>query len=619
MSEPSLLAGHAFISYVREDSSRVDQLQRTLEAAGIPVWRDIASLWPGEDWRVNIRRAIVDDALAFIVCFSHRSLGRDKSYQNEELVLAIEQLRLRRPDVPWLIPVRFDECAIPDRHLGGGRTLASIQSADLFGDHIAEGTARLVAAVRRILDRASNTQADDRTELAHIRKGMVSVSIVAPEAMDASFGSVRSVVYVEASEPVSDLTACYVTDHIHGGTTGLGHAPFHIATNQWRIRSEFLLRSVQHVIIGYSTVVHGRKVQRFQWDGHDHEYDWTAPGADGSHLSALLQIRRKTLSGQGPSRGPFLGTGPRRAGPGPGQFAALRAYDPQRIGGYSLLARLGASYVGVTYLGRSPSGEVVAIKIIGPEFADELYSHDRFARELAALQRVESKFSPRFIGTGNDAGARWVATQYIPAPSLGSLVRRCGPLSALGVQWLVAGCARALASIHEAGIIHRGLKPSDILVSADGPCVIGFGMASEVATVYFTTSNRTMGTVQYIAPEQLRGPQHVTFASDIFCFGATLVFAATGHPPFTGNTILSLLSEISAHPPEVGDLPAELSDIVTRCLDRDPAKRPTIDELISYADTRIAGRLETGTPPVHEGAIDLIESYSLGASLIGDE
>ena len=140
-----------------EDSSRVDQLQQALEAAGIPVWRDTASLWPGEDWRANIRRAITDDALAFIACFSHRSLGRDRSYQNEELVLAIDQLRLRRPDAPWLIPVRFDECAIPDRDLGGGRTLASIQSADLFGDHIAEGTAQLVTAVRRILERTTSS------------------------------------------------------------------------------------------------------------------------------------------------------------------------------------------------------------------------------------------------------------------------------------------------------------------------------------------------------------------------------------------------------------------------------------------------------------------------------
>jgi DNA-binding SARP family transcriptional activator len=153
---PRNLAGHAFISYVREDSRRVDVLQQTLQAAGVPVWRDTADLRPGEDWRIKIRRAITDNALVFIACFSRASIARVKGYQNEELVLAVEQLRLRPPDNPWLIPVRFDECEIPDRDIGGGRTLTSIQRADLFGEHSDEGTARLVASVMRILERHSH-------------------------------------------------------------------------------------------------------------------------------------------------------------------------------------------------------------------------------------------------------------------------------------------------------------------------------------------------------------------------------------------------------------------------------------------------------------------------------
>jgi serine/threonine protein kinase len=148
---PKVLAGHAFISYVREDSCQVDEMQRMLEEAGIPVWRDTADLWPGEDWRIKIRRAITDNALVFIACFSKSSLSRGKSYQNEELTLAIEQLRLRSPDDPWLIPVRLDECEIPDRDIGGGRTLNSIQRSDLFGDRSEEGNKRLVAAILRIL------------------------------------------------------------------------------------------------------------------------------------------------------------------------------------------------------------------------------------------------------------------------------------------------------------------------------------------------------------------------------------------------------------------------------------------------------------------------------------
>jgi hypothetical protein len=144
-------AGHAFISYVHEDSQAVDQLQRTLEAAGIRVWRDTADLWPGEDWRAKIRHAITNDALVFIACFSPRSLARDKSYQNEELALAIDQLRRRRPDIPWLIPVRFGDCDIPDYDIGAGRTLSSLQRADLFGKNFDAGALRLVAAVLRIL------------------------------------------------------------------------------------------------------------------------------------------------------------------------------------------------------------------------------------------------------------------------------------------------------------------------------------------------------------------------------------------------------------------------------------------------------------------------------------
>jgi hypothetical protein len=143
--------GHAFISYVREDSDDVAWLQWTLESAGVRVWLDTAELWPGEDWRTKIRQAITADALVFIACFSRNSLARDVSYQNEELVLAIEQLRLRRPDQPWFIPVRFDDCAIPELDIGGGRTLGSIQRADLYGDRREEHATRLVEIVVRLL------------------------------------------------------------------------------------------------------------------------------------------------------------------------------------------------------------------------------------------------------------------------------------------------------------------------------------------------------------------------------------------------------------------------------------------------------------------------------------
>jgi hypothetical protein len=144
---------HVFISYIREDADQVDRLQHALEAAGLRVWRDTANLWPGQDWRKKIRDAITNDSLVFLACFSHQSLARKKSYQRQELILAMAEMQLRSPDKPWLIPVRFDECEIPDYDIGGGRTIASIQRADLFGDRFGDGAARLIESIRGLLGR----------------------------------------------------------------------------------------------------------------------------------------------------------------------------------------------------------------------------------------------------------------------------------------------------------------------------------------------------------------------------------------------------------------------------------------------------------------------------------
>jgi hypothetical protein len=147
------MAGHVFISYVHEDREQVDRLESWVVPTGILVWRDTKDLWPGENWRAKIREAISSGALAFVACFSRRSLARGVSYQNEELVLAIEQLRLRRAGEPWLIPVRFDDCDIPDLDIGAGQTLRHLQRVDLLGDGFDDGVSRLIEVVRRILSR----------------------------------------------------------------------------------------------------------------------------------------------------------------------------------------------------------------------------------------------------------------------------------------------------------------------------------------------------------------------------------------------------------------------------------------------------------------------------------
>jgi uncharacterized RDD family membrane protein YckC len=148
---PGVVRGHVFISYVREDRERVNRLQAALEGAGIQVWRDSADLWPGQDWRIEIGKAIADDSAAFIACFSENTEARARSYQNEELILAAEQVRRRAPGREWLIPVRFAECSVPPFDLGAGRTLDSLQRIDLFDETWEPGIPRLVGAVLRIL------------------------------------------------------------------------------------------------------------------------------------------------------------------------------------------------------------------------------------------------------------------------------------------------------------------------------------------------------------------------------------------------------------------------------------------------------------------------------------
>jgi hypothetical protein len=157
---PSSGSGHAFISYVREDKEKVDRVTRVLQAAGVDVWRDTEDLFPGDDWRLRIRDAITGSALAFIACFSENSATKHKSYQNEELLLAVDQIRLRPPEQPWLIPLRFNDCDLPQYDLGGGRTLDSLHRVDLIGENWDAGAARLVAAVLRILERAVPAPSD---------------------------------------------------------------------------------------------------------------------------------------------------------------------------------------------------------------------------------------------------------------------------------------------------------------------------------------------------------------------------------------------------------------------------------------------------------------------------
>jgi len=258
----------------------------------------------------------------------------------------------------------------------------------------------------------------------------------------------------------------------------------------------------------------------------------------------------------------------------------LRRWDPERIGPYAVLGRLGAGAMGRVYLGRSTAGRLVAVKTIKIELADEAGFRARFAHEVAAARRVSGVFTAAVVAADPEADMPWLATAYVPAPSLSKLVAECGPLPVPDARWLAAGCAEALEAIHSAGLVHRDLKPSNVLVSPDGPRVIDFGVARATERIQLTVTRGAVGTPAYMAPEQARDTRQASVASDMFSLGATLAFAATGHAPYRGETVMDVLVRLATEPPDLAGLPAELDGIVTACLARSPRQRPTSAALL---------------------------------------
>ena len=253
----------------------------------------------------------------------------------------------------------------------------------------------------------------------------------------------------------------------------------------------------------------------------------------------------------------------------------LRRWDPERVGPYAIIGKLGAGAMGQVFLARSAAGRLVAVKTIRPELAEEPGFRARFAREVAAARRVSGVFTASVIEADAEADLPWVATAYVPAPSLSTLVRQCGRLPVPAVWWLAAGCAEALQSIHRAGLLHRDVKPSNVLVAPDGPRVIDFGVARATDRIELTAARGAAGTPAYMAPEQARDATRASPASDVFSLGATLVFAATGHSPYQGETVMDTLVRLATEPPDLAGVPEELTDLVSGCLQRVPRDRPT--------------------------------------------
>ena len=291
---------------------------------------------------------------------------------------------------------------------------------------------------------------------------------------------------------------------------------------------------------------------------------------------------------------------------------SLRRWDPEQIGPYTLLGRLGAGAMGQVYLGRSTAGRLVAVKTIKIDLAEEPGFRDRFSREVAAARRVSGVFTAAVVAADADADLPWLATAYIPAPSLTKLVRATGPLPTESVRWLAAGCAEAVESIHLAGLVHRDLKPSNVLVAPDGPRVIDFGVARAAERIALTVTRGAVGTPAYMAPEQARDSQAATLASDVYSLGATLLYAATGHPPYQGDTVMDVLVKLATEGPDLSGLPDELLPLITACLAHSPRDRPTSAALLAGLGSFVessAGPAD-GHSYLPESAMSLIGSYA---------
>ncbi|MFD5813928.1 ABC transporter substrate-binding protein [Streptomyces sp. NPDC127038] len=299
----------------------------------------------------------------------------------------------------------------------------------------------------------------------------------------------------------------------------------------------------------------------------------------------------------------------------------LRSSDPARIADHRLLGRLGAGGMGVVYLARTPGGALVALKVLLAEYAEEPGFKERFRREVEVARRVDSPWAVPLVDADPDAEAPWLATAFVPGPSLAEAVSAYGPLPGHGVRLLGTRLAEALAEVHRAGLVHRDLKPGNVLIAHDGPRLIDFGIARAPEDRTLTATGVVVGTPGYLSPEQAEGRGgRIGAAGDVFSLGCVLAFAATGRAPFGSGAVDALLYRAVHDPADLEGVPAWLRDVLDRCLEKDPARRPTALELVRElaADGAARDGGASGTAPRREeasGDAPLDESASGDAPL----
>jgi serine/threonine protein kinase len=251
----------------------------------------------------------------------------------------------------------------------------------------------------------------------------------------------------------------------------------------------------------------------------------------------------------------------------------LSANDPQVVGEYQPRARLGAGGMGRVYLGYSRAGRAVAVKVIHPQLAADAEFRRRFGREVAAARAVSGMYTAPVVAAGLDDDPPWLATAFVPGPSLSDVVSRYGALPEAATWRLAAGLAEALGAVHACGLVHRDLKPANVLLAADGPHVIDFGISRALDGTSVTATGVVVGTPGYMSPEQaeggLPGP-----ACDVFSLGCVLAYAATGSAPFGGGSAASILYRVVTGQPDLTGVPDGLRRVIVACLAKDPAERP---------------------------------------------
>ncbi|MGW8793719.1 serine/threonine-protein kinase [Streptomyces althioticus] len=261
--------------------------------------------------------------------------------------------------------------------------------------------------------------------------------------------------------------------------------------------------------------------------------------------------------------------------------AGAEAERPGFAGHYRLERRLGSGGMGVVHLARSTSGLKLAVKVVHGEYANDPEFRGRFRQEVAAARRVSGAFTASVVDADPEAERPWMATLYIPGPTLAEEVKRNGPLDSPQLRRLMAGLAEALRDIHRVGVVHRDLKPSNVLLSENGPKVIDFGISRPKDSELRTETGKLIGTPPFMAPEQFRQPREVGPAADIFALGSVLVHAATGRGPFDSDSPYVVAYQVVHDEPDLTGVPDELSDLVRRCLAKEPEERPTPDELMA--------------------------------------